>query len=95
VLLNPAAARGIADVHELDANGAAVDAPCFVRELIVDSEIDVRGGTKKTERIEVGFEISPVAECVEHAFAFSIGRVQYRGGRLCTSLGSACHNVCY
>jgi hypothetical protein len=45
-------------------------------ELAVGRQIRVRHRADKAERIEVGFQISPTAVCIEHAFAFSVRCVQ-------------------
>jgi hypothetical protein len=65
---------------ELYANGSAVNASRLLGELALNLQIRVRPGVEKAERIEVGFQISPTAECVEHALAFFVRYVQY-GGR--------------
>jgi hypothetical protein len=60
-------------------------------ELAVDGQVGVRHGADKTERIEVGFEISPAAVCVEHALTLSIRCVQYCGRGSGNSFGSIGH----
>ncbi len=79
VFLDPAAAFAIGDVHELDADGAGVDAAGFAGELAFDLQFRLRLRLEETERIEIGFEVSPVAEGVEHAFALEAGRLHEAG----------------
>ena len=87
-LLNPAAALGIGDVRELCADGSAIYAAGFLRELAVDLQIGLRSGCRKSQRIEVGFEISPLAESVKNAFALAVGCVHECGaGRLAWASG--------
>ena len=79
-------------MHELHSNRAAVNAARFLGELALGRKIRMRNGTKKTEGIEVGFEISPAAEGFENAFTFGIGCSQHaRGGR---SSGRRVHLLC-
>ena len=90
-LLNPAATRRIGDVHELHSNRSAINAAGLLGELAFGRQIRVRHGPQKAERIEVGFQISPTAECVKHAFALSVGGFQYCGRSFGGCLGSGRH----
>ena len=49
-------------------------------------------GRQKSEGIEIGLQVSPVAERVEYALTFAVGSVQNSGcGRLTSRFGSGCH----
>ena len=78
-------------MHELHSDRAAIDASRVLGKLAVDRQIGMRHGAEKAERIEIGFQISPAAECVEHALAFPVGFVQYSGGGSGNSLASSGH----
>ena len=70
--LDPAPAGRISDVHEFRANRAAVDAASFFGVFTIELEIRMRNGLQKSEWIEVGFEVSPMAEGVEYALPLTI-----------------------
>ena len=65
-LLDPAPPFRVGDVHELRADGAAVDAAGFFGEFAFDPQAGMRHGRQKSERVEIGLQVSPVAERVEY-----------------------------
>ncbi len=71
-LLNPAAALGVGDVHELNADAAAIDAARFPRPLVVDLKVGMRLRREEAERVQFGLEISKLPEQAEYAFPFVI-----------------------
>jgi hypothetical protein len=66
---------GIRYVHELSADGAAVNAPGFLRELTVELQVGMLRGLQKSQRIEVGFEITPLAKGFEYSLPLTIGSI--------------------
>lgn len=72
LVLDPAAAGWVGDVHELGADGAAVNPSRLFGVLTLDLQIGMRHRLQKSERVEVGFEVSPLAEGIEHTFARAI-----------------------
>ena len=68
---DPAAAFRIGDVHELDADGAAINAPGLLRDFAFGRQFGVRLRPEKAERIEVRLEVSPVAEQLKNAFTLA------------------------
>ncbi len=78
-------------MHELRSDGAAIDTARLLSEFAVDRQLGVGNGAEEAERIEVGFQVSPAAKCIEHAFALSVGCVQYSAGGSGNSLGSSGH----
>ena len=78
--LDPAAAVGVGDVHELDADRAAIGIARLAGEFAVDLEVGLRLRTEEAEGVEVSLEVSPVPEKVENALAFRAGGFQEGGG---------------
>ena len=60
---------------DLDADRAGVDGAGLAGVFAVSFKFGRWAGTEKAERVEVAFEISPLAVSVENAFAFGIGAV--------------------
>ena len=69
---------------DLDADGTGVNATSFARVFAVVFEFGRGARTKEAERIEIAFEVSPLAVGGENSFAFGIGAVVagrgHRGG---------------
>ena len=92
--LQPLAALGVRDVHELDPDAAAVDGARCVGKRAFE-----RGGGKRLRRevlvegIECGLEVSPAAEDVEDrvALGFGLGGCGGYGGR--ALLGGGGHQI--
>jgi hypothetical protein len=61
-------------VGELDANGSAINAAGFLRELAFNLQLGMLNWLQEAQGIKVGFEISPLAEKIEDSFALAIGR---------------------
>ncbi len=92
-LLDPGAALGRGDVHELGADGAAVIAAgLFGRGAVRGRRGEWLGREVLAERVERGLEVAPAAEDVEHGLAgggFSGG---FWGGEgLCRGRGFGRH----
>ena len=62
---DPLAALGVGNVHELGADGAAIDFAGAVRVRAADSQLGVVKRRKVAEWIEVGLQVSPAAEKIE------------------------------
>ena len=89
-LLNPTAPRGVGNVHELGADGSAIDAAGLLRKLTTNPQFGMRHVGQETEGIEIGFEVSPMTERVENALAVGVGVVQNSGdGGFTCSLSSS------
>jgi hypothetical protein len=67
-LLNPEAAFAIRDVHELDADGPAVEAACRVGVRARQLQLRNRDGIEHAEGIEVCLEVSPSPERIPYSF---------------------------
>ena len=78
--LDPAAAVGVGNVHELDADRAAIDIARFAGEFAVDLEVRLRLRTEQAKGVEVRLEVSPVPVKVENPLAFQAGGFQKGGG---------------
>ena len=72
--LNPATALRIRNVHELGADGAAINVAGLLGKFAVNLQLGMRHGCQKAQRIEIGSQIPPMAKGVEHAFAFPLER---------------------
>src|ERR1700730_1386658 len=80
---DPTTAFGLVEMHEFDANCAAIDAPGFVSGFAREAlEIWKIQGSEKAEGIESRFIIAPLPKEVEDAFALSVIAC-FRRGRLC------------
>src|SRR5580658_9323376 len=75
LLVDPAAAFGIVDVVDLDADGRGVDGAGFTGVLAFDLQLGSYARAEEAERVEVACEVSPLAEGVEDAFAFGVSAV--------------------
>ena len=73
-LLHPAPARRVGDVHELDADRAAVPPARAGRRLSLGRELRVRPAAREPERIEGGLEVAPSPERVDHLVLGRVGR---------------------
>ena len=73
-LLHPAPARRVGDVHELDADRAAVPPARAGRRLSLGRELRVRPGQRESERIEGRLEVAPSPERVNHRVLGRVGR---------------------
>src|SRR6266567_2053868 len=78
-LLDPATALRIGDVCEFDANGCAIRGAGFLRKLALDLQIGVFLWLQKAERVEVGFEVSPLAKSIKNSLTLAVGSVHYCG----------------
>ncbi len=67
-LLNPGAALGIRDVHELGGERAAIGALRFGDPRAFAHELGMIRGRQAAEPVEIGFEIAPAAIGVEDRF---------------------------
>jgi len=74
LLLDPATADRIGDMHEFGANAAAINAARFVCEFVVDLQIGMRLWRQQAERIQLGLQISPLPEKIEDPLAFVVLR---------------------
>ncbi len=90
-LVDPVAAFRIGDVVDFYADGARVNRPSLASILIFNLQIGMRPRSQEAERIQVTFEVSPLAEGAEDAFALWVGAVVNRvidyGGTAAGSLG--------
>ena len=77
-LVNPVAALRIGDVVDFHTDGAAINRPSFASILVFNLKIGVRSRTQEAEWIQVAFEVSPLAEGAEDAFALRVGAVGRR-----------------
>ena len=77
-LVDPVAAFRIRDVVDFHPDGAAVNRPSLASILVFNLKIGVRPRTQEAEWIEVAFEVSPLAEGAEDAFALQVGAVGRR-----------------
>jgi hypothetical protein len=66
---DPTAAFHVRNVHELRADGAAIDLASGFRVLTVELQLGMRDAREVAERVEVGLEIAPAAEKFEYAFS--------------------------
>ena len=71
-LLDPAAAFGISDVHELHADCTAIGSSRLLSDRTVDLQLRMRFRLQKSQRIEIGFEVAPMPEGVENTLTFQI-----------------------
>ena len=78
-LLDPLAPLGIGNVHELDADAAAVDAARGISFVAGDVQFGMAERREVAERIEVGLQVSPAAERVEHAFLLLAVNIHHYG----------------
>ncbi len=83
LLVDPAAAFGIVDVVDFYADGGGVDGAGFASVLAFELQFGSGARAEEAERVEVAFEVSPLAEGVEDAFAFWVGAVVGRGFDKC------------
>ena len=63
-------------MHELGADGSAIDPAGFLGEFTFDTQFGMRDVRQETQRIKISFEISPVAERLKNAVAIAVGSVQ-------------------
>ncbi len=66
---DPLAAIRLHQMHEVGADGAAVDLARFGGDRAADLQVGIFQRLEDAEWIEIGFEISPAAKCVENALA--------------------------
>ncbi len=78
---DPLAALGVGNVHELRADGAAIDFARAVGLRAADSQLGVIKTGKVTERIEVGLQVSPAAEKIKGALLRLIIRADFNRRR--------------
>ena len=71
VVGKPTAAGRVGDVRKFHADAAAVNAAGFLGDFTFGGQFGVRLRAQKTERIELGFDVSPAAEEFENLFAFA------------------------
>jgi len=60
-------------VVDFDADGRGVDGAGFAGVLTFDLQLGSDARAEKAERVEVAFEVSPLTEGVEDAFAVGVG----------------------
>ena len=80
------AALRLQQVHEVRADGAAINGARCVGIGTGKIEVGIFSGFEKTERIEIGFEVAPAAESFKDAFAIG-GRGQSHRRRAWRTLG--------
>ena len=81
-LLHPATALGIGNVHELGADGAAINAPRGVRLVPRDFEIGMSQGGEMACWIEIGLQKTPAAERVHDAFQLLAVNIHQNSGQV-------------
>ncbi len=69
-LLNPLAAVVLRKMHEFSANGAAVNAPRFVRYSSLDANFREAASDGPAKWVKFGVHVSPAAKQIKHTFAF-------------------------
>ena len=60
-------------MHEFDADSAGIHMAGFLSELAFDPQFGMLHGLQESKWIEVSFQISPMAEGVEHPLALTVG----------------------
>ena len=68
-------------MHELDADGAAVDAAGGVGFFAFEVEVGLSQRREVPDGIEIGLEITPAAERVHHAFQLLAVNIHQCGGQ--------------
>ena len=76
--LYPLAPLRFGDVHEFHTDGAAIEASRFAGEFAHDLQFGRRRFRQKAEWIEIGFQISPLAEGIEDTLPLSVGGIEKR-----------------
>ena len=66
-------------MHEFRAHGSAVNAAGLIGQLAFDTQAGMRYGRQKSERVEIGLQVSPVAERVKYALTFAVRSFQDAG----------------
>ena len=66
------------DVHEFHTDGAAIETSRFASDFAHDLQFGRRRFRQEAEWIKIGFEISPLTECVEHTFTLAVDAVEKR-----------------
>src|SRR5579863_6921271 len=75
LLVDPAAAFGIVDMVDLDADSAGVNGAGFAGVFALALQFGSFAGTEEAERIEIALEVSPLAVGVEDALALWVRAV--------------------
>ena len=89
--LYPLATLRFGDVHEFNADRATINLPRFASGFARDLQLGMRRFRQEAEWVEIGLEISPLAECIEHALTVSVGGIEKRRRRSSSSSLSSCH----
>src|SRR4051812_29769887 len=76
VLLDPATTLEIGNVHEIRTDASAIIVACLAGYLSLDLQVRMSQGLQESERIKVGFEVSPTTEKIENALPFLHWRVE-------------------
>src|SRR5207247_10274237 len=71
-LLNPATALWISDVGELYADRSRIDAPGLMCNFVVNLQLWMRLRLQASERLKLGFQLSPAPDSIEDTFALRI-----------------------
>ena len=91
-LLDPAPPRGIGNVHELGADGSAIDPAGFLSEFAIDTQFGMRHRRQKAERIEISFEDIPSGgKDRKRVHGRRLERPDVGGGSFTGSFGSGGH----
>src|SRR6266704_403591 len=93
-LLYPPAPLQIGDVGKLDANGSGIDTPGFTHKFAVNLQFWMRLRLQESERIKIGFQVSPAPESIEDTFAFLIDSRfrHFNRSSFCAGISSSSHN---
>ena len=68
-------------MHELDADGAGIDAARGLGFVAGHIQLRMRQRLEVVERIEIGLKISPAAERIHHPFQLLAVNVHHYGGQ--------------
>src|SRR5207245_11801641 len=79
------------EVHEFNDDAATINLPRFASGFARDLQLGMRRFRQEAEWVEIGLEISPLAECIEHALTVSVGGIEKRRRRSSSSSLSSCH----
>jgi hypothetical protein len=79
-------------VHKFGADSSAVDPAGFLSKCTIDTQFRMGYVRQKAERVEISFEVSPMAERIENALAVSAWILQnLSNGSFTGSLSSSGH----
>ena len=94
-LLDPTAALGIGNVHEISTDAAAIVMACLAADVTLNPQIGMVPAFEKAERIKIRLEVSPSAEKVKNALTLFNRDFE----KACTCwpglAGSSSHDFCH